>query len=206
MCAQAKEPPKAAEKQIKRVIENQEEMKMCKYSEIKNFEVADEWEKKEKEKKWIVLNWEDPSLPEQKAGIYRVQLVQKIETKTIPIHPVGQQKIIADLTEGTYLSVGKSSNLHQRLLFQHFSKNHCGNRLGRHLANLFLEYKYINPEYINKDSKVTPYIDKDGIRSLIAKKIICIDFFYEAEWWKRDLYETYGKVHHKCLFDLGIEH
>ena len=169
---------------------------MASYSEIQKFDIADVWSTPGE---WKVLQPDFENINPQE-GVYRIILLT--QTENTPPFGVGKEKITMNLEPNTCLSVGKSRNLRKRLLNQHFSANHSGNRLGRHLAVLF-------PEYAKKtDSKQKKYVDKDGCKSLISnpKPKIRIEFLYVSEWWKRDLLESYGKALHKCIFDLGIEH
>ena len=169
------------------------------------FNLESEWNAK----KWINLDFTKLQDLRNEAGIYRVQLKIDLRKEPIRTHFVGNHEVFADLSQDTYLSVGKTMNLQKRLLSQHFSSNLSGNRLGRHLATLFPDYgttgKY-TPKRKNAKEQEYFYIDKNGIQTLIEEEKIRIDFFYEDIWWKRDLFETYGKAHYKCLFDLGVEH
>lgn len=176
------------------------------YSDIQaGFNLESEWDAKE----WIILDFTNLNGLCDKAGIYRVQLKIDLSKEPLHTHFVGNHELVADLSQDTYLSVGKTTNLQKRLLKQHFSSNHSGNRLGRHLATLFPTYKTTGkytPKRKNAKEQDYSYINKDGIQKLIKENKIRIDFFYEEIWWKRDLFETYGKTHYKCLFDLGVEH
>ena len=185
-------------------------MEMKKYyynSDIQvGFNIESEWNKIV----WTSLNFAKPQELRDEAGIYRVQLLRfDLREGPMPTHFVGSHELFADLTQDTYLSVGKTTNLQRRLLREHFGSDHSGNRLGRHLATLFPTYgvagKY-TPKRKNAREQKYFYIDKNGVQSLIGEGKIRIDFFYEDIWWKRDLFETYGKAHYKCLFDLGVEH
>lgn len=158
-----------------------------KYEDIKNFKVEEEWEKLN----WVSLPKNDKNFVwgslENKAGLYRVKLQEKHELKGC--FCVGEQNIsISKLEKDAILSIGKTKNLKRRLSKDHFSGNCHGNRLGRHLAKIFSDKECLSLKDVFDLDKIT------------------IEYVVVDCWWKRDLLESYGKIHHRSLFDLGIEH
>ena len=164
---------------------------MTNYKEeiVDDFNVADVWEglvwsplpRNEKHFEWEKLD--------EQPGLYRARLLERVEFNQV-FH-IGEQEIsISALEENAILSIGKTKDLKQRLSKQHFSGNSSGNRLGRHLAKIF-------PDNGKGHLSLTDIFNLDKV---------AIEYVIEECWWKRDLLESYGKVHHKCLFDLGVEH
>ncbi len=164
------------------------------YADIQKFQPSTMWEGE-----WKELHADFSNLPKA-AGVYRVKLLN-LKGKDAVFHCGKDEITMLAGTANVYLSVGKTTNLKNRLGSQHFSSNHCGNRLGRHLATLF-------PDFAgdNKDSHSVNFVTKERCGSLIEGGFISIEFLEEDVWWKRDLLESYGKATYKCLFDLGIEH
>ena len=176
-------------KPTKREIEKQEKKNMVNYEDIEKFDVATVWGKLN----WTLLQrrenhflWKEL---DGKPGLYRVRLLKRVDVKHS--FSIGEQEItVSALEKDAILSIGKTKNLKQRLSRQHFSGNISGNRLGRHLAKIY-------------DNKAD-YLSLTDIFKLNEELVI--EYVIEWSWWKRDLLESYGKVHHKCLFDLGVKH
>ena len=160
------------------------------YSAILDYDVEALWNQKWNELKPGAVtekfSWSSLNI----GAVYRVSLCQKINLDNFAVCK-GRCEIRGTVPADTIVSVGKTTNLSERMQAHFTPSKTNSNRLLTRFKNIFKEADGIS-----------------WLSEMISSNVIKIEYIHikDEEWWKRDLLESYGKAVCRCLFDLEIEH
>lgn len=190
----------------------EEKEQITDYSEIRDYNVSEKWQSLQ----WKKLEREDgvTVFPPNSPGLYRLVFKTNSKIKSFPEVCICNKNDAKLKCENIFngneivLSIGKTKKLKTRLT-QHFGKYKIASRLKNRCIQFF-------KNDVNDDiSKITldnleNYNVNDDISKISLDNLenynMYIEYVIVKEWWKRDLFEAYGKAIHCCLFDLEIEH
>lgn len=173
----------------------EEKEQITDYSEIRDYNVSEKWQSLQ----WKKLERKDgvTVFPPNSPGLYRLVFKTNSEIKSFPEVCICNKNDAKLKCENIFngneivLSIGKTKKLKTRLT-QHFGKYKIASRLKNRCIQFF-------KNDVNDD------ISKISLDNLENYNMY-IEYVIVKEWWKRDLFEAYGKAIHCCLFDLEIEH